>query len=120
MVNSSQVLDEVFHALADSTRRSMVARLSRGPATIGDLGEPFAMTKPAITKHVKVLERAGLLTREVDGRVHRCAIDPRPLTTAERWVVEVRAFWEHRFDDLAAFLDQAQRPLPTQKSRNKP
>ncbi|MGE3174569.1 MAG: ArsR/SmtB family transcription factor [Planctomycetota bacterium] len=126
MVNRSATLDDVFHALADGTRRSMVARLSRGPATIGELGEPFAMTKPAITKHVKVLERAGLLTRRVDGRLHRCAIDPRPLTAAERWVAEVRAFWEARFDDLAAFLEQTRQAAnaaptpPPQTRRRKP
>lgn len=102
------MLDEVFRALGDATRRSMVARLARGPATIGELGEPFDMTKPAVTKHVKVLERAGLLTRRVDGRVHRCEIDVVPLTKAQRWVADVRAFWEDRFDDLADYLDTLQ------------
>ncbi|HLQ39115.1 MAG TPA: metalloregulator ArsR/SmtB family transcription factor [Planctomycetota bacterium] len=109
MVNRSQMLDGVFAALADRTRRSMVARLARGPATIGELGEPFAMTKPAVTKHVKVLERAGLLTRDIQGRIHRCAIDPRPLSQAQRWVTEVRAFWEQRLDDLADYLATVQR-----------
>ncbi|MEM7202253.1 MAG: metalloregulator ArsR/SmtB family transcription factor [Planctomycetota bacterium] len=109
MVNRSPVLDEVFHALSDGTRRSMVERLCRGPATVGELGEPFAMSKPAVTKHVKVLERAGLLTREIDGRVHRCAVDLRGLTTAQRWVARVRAFWEDRFDDLADYLDAMQK-----------
>jgi len=103
------MLDGVFAALADRTRRSMVARLARGPATIGELGEPFAMTKPAVTKHVKVLERAGLLTRDIQGRIHRCAIDPRPLSQAQRWVTEVRAFWEQRLDDLADYLATVQR-----------
>lgn len=108
MVNRAQALDDVFHALADATRRSMVQRLSRGPATIGELGEPFAITKPAVTKHVKVLERAGLLRRAVEGRIHRCEIDPRPLDRANRWVERVRAFWESRFDDLADYLDTVQ------------
>jgi len=108
MVNYSERLDAVFRALGDPTRRSMIARLARGPATIGELGEPFSMTKPAVTKHVKVLERAGLLTRAIDGRVHRCEIDPTPLTRAQRWVTEVRAFWEARFDDLADYLDAVQ------------
>lgn len=98
-------LDAVFRALADPTRRAMVARLARGPASVGELGEPFAMTKPAVTKHVKVLERAGLLTREVDGRVHRLEIDPAPLDEAQRWVEDVRAFWEGRLDGLADYLE---------------
>lgn len=109
MVNNAIELDEVFRALGDATRRSMIARLARGPATIGELGEPFDITKPAVTKHVKVLERAGLLKREIDGRVHRCEIDPAPLTQAQRWVAEVRAFWEERFDDLACYLGEIQK-----------
>ena len=108
MVNHSEQLDRVFRALGDATRRSMVARLARSPATIGELGEPFDMTKPAVTKHVKVLERAGLLSREVDGRVHRCEIDPAPLTHAQRWVARVREHWEGRLDDLAEYLDSVQ------------
>ena len=120
MVKQAERLDGVFHALADPTRRSMVARLARGPATIGELGEPFDMTKPAVTKHIKVLERAGLLTREIDGRLHRCAIDLRPLAEAGHWVAEVRAFWEDRFDDLATYLDSIQKPAsqkPTSKRK---
>ncbi len=108
MVNSAEQLDRVFRALGDSTRRSMVARLARGPATIGELGRPFAMTKPAVTKHVKMLERAGLLTREVDGRVHRCEIDPAALAQAHRWVARVREHWGRRLDDLADSLDSVQ------------
>ena len=108
MVNTTEQLDRVFRALGDSTRRSMVARLARGPATIGELGRPFAMTKPAVTKHVKVLERAGLLTREIDGRVHRCEIDPVPLTKAQRWVAQVREHWGRRLDDLADYLETVQ------------
>jgi DNA-binding transcriptional ArsR family regulator len=109
MVNQSEALDAVFQALADSTRRSMVVRLARGPATIGELGGPFDMTKPAVTKHVKVLERAGLLKREVHGRVHHCEIDPRALSRAQVWVDKVRAFWEGRFDELAHYLETVQK-----------
>ena len=108
MVNQSEQLDLVFRALGDATRRSMVARLARRPATIGELGEPFAMTKPAVTKHVKVLERAGLLQRDIDGRVHRCKIDPAPLTKAQRWVARVREHWDARLDDLADYLETVQ------------
>lgn len=87
----------------------MIKQLAKGASTIGELGEPFDMTKPAITKHVKVLESTGLLTREVDGRVHRVEIDPRPLDAAQRWVEEVREFWEGRLDDLAGYLDGLQK-----------
>ncbi|MCR9246840.1 MAG: metalloregulator ArsR/SmtB family transcription factor [bacterium] len=115
MVNHSEQLDRVFRALGDATRRSMVARLARSPATIGELGEPFDMTKPAVTKHIKVLERAGLLSREVDGRVHRCEIDPTPLNRAQRWVARVREHWEGRLDDLGEYLDSVQ-SSPRKKS----
>ena len=109
MVKRSPDLDDVFRALADPTRRAMILRLARGPATIGELGEPHAMSKPAVTKHVKVLERAGLLRREIDGRIHRCGIDPAPLQTAQRWVERVRAHWERQFDQLADYLNTVER-----------
>lgn len=106
MVNKSEPLDAVFSALADPTRRGMIARLARGPASIGELGAPFAMTKGAVTKHVKVLERAGILKRNVHGRIHLCAIDTTPLDEAQRWVEQVCEFWDDRFDDLAAYLEE--------------
>ena len=109
MVKHSEQLDLVFRALGDSTRRAMVRQLARGPATIGELGEPFEMTKPAVTKHVKVLERAGLLTREIDGRVHRCEIDPAPLSKAQAWVERVREHWSRQLDDLADYLETVQK-----------
>ncbi|MEM7135791.1 MAG: metalloregulator ArsR/SmtB family transcription factor [Myxococcota bacterium] len=109
MVNQSEQLDLVFGALSDATRRAMVAQLAQGPASVGELGEPFAISKPAVTKHVKVLERAGLLSREVDGRVHRCAIDPAPLNKAQAWVERVRQHWGDRLDELASYLDTVQR-----------
>lgn len=108
MVNNDATLDAVFGALADQTRRSMLVRLARGPATIGELGEPFDITKGAVTKHVKILERSGFLRRDVQGRVHHCEIDTHPLDHAEQWVEQVRAFWEARFDDLADYLDHLQ------------
>ena len=86
----------------------MLARLAQGPATVGELGEPFEMTKGAVTKHVKVLERSGLLKRDVQGRIHRCEIDPVPLGEAEAWMEGVRAFWEDRFDALAGYLNELQ------------
>ena len=110
MVNyTDDGLDAVFGALADPTRRGMLMRLARGPATIGELGEPFDITKGAVTKHIKVLERAGVLKRDIQGRVHRCEIDPSALDRAEKWVEMVRTFWEARFDDLADYLDDLKR-----------
>ncbi len=104
MVNRLDSLDRVFRALADPTRRAMLTRLAKGQASIGTLGDPFAMTKAAVTKHVKVLERAGLLVRAVEGRVHTCRIDPAPLTKAEQWVEQVRSYWEGRLDELSGYL----------------
>ncbi len=117
MVNNVARLDAVFGALADPTRRAMVSRLARGTSTVGDLGAPFSISKAAVTKHVKVLERAGLLRRQVDGRVHHCEIDPAPLSTAQAWVDEVRQFWENRLDDLAAFLDSVHPPQRRETER---
>ncbi len=106
MVNND--LDRIFGALADSTRREMVQRLAAGPATIGELGAPFPISKGAVTKHIKVLEAAGLLRRDIQGRIHRCEIDTATLELAEQWVERVRTFWEDRFDDLADYLDELQ------------
>lgn len=107
MVNfSSDQLDAVFAALADPTRRRMVARLSEGPATVSELGRPFCISKPAVTKHVKVLERAGLLERRRDGRIHRCSLNPDPMQKAEDWIEEHRRFWEDSLERLARYLDE--------------
>ena len=98
-------LDRLFSALSDPTRRAIVARLARqGEATISDLARPFAMSLPAISKHVRVLERAGLLERQVRGREHRCRLQPRPLTEAVDWLTEHRRYWEGQMDALARYL----------------
>src|SRR5688500_3254822 len=94
-------LDLVFHALSDRTRRALIARLGRSPAKITDLAAPFAMSLPAVSKHVRVLERAGLVRRTVDGRVHRCALDHRPLKEADRFLAAYRVFWEDALEALA-------------------
>lgn len=108
MVNNETQLSQVFGALADTTRRGMLAQLSRGPATIGELGAPYEMSKAAVTKHIKVLERAGLLRRDVQGRAHHCAMEPDSLALAQRWVAQVTEFWEARFDTLSDYLDELQ------------
>jgi DNA-binding transcriptional ArsR family regulator len=102
-------MDVVFKALADSTRRGMIQRLSQGPATIGELGKPYAISKPAVTKHVKVLERARLVTRTRDGRFHRCELNAAPLKDAADWIETHRKFWEASFDSLARYLETTTR-----------
>ena len=97
-------MDAVFSALSDRVRRGMISRLAAGPATIGELGRPFGISKPAVTKHVKVLERAGLLRRRRDGRLHRCTLRPEPLRDAEQWIERQRAFWNGTLDRLARYL----------------
>jgi len=99
-------LDQVFHAVADRTRRALLAKLGRAPSKISELAAPFDMSLPAVSKHVRVLERAGLVRRTVDGRVHRCELRAAPLEEAERWLARYRVFWEGTLDSLAAFVEK--------------
>jgi DNA-binding transcriptional ArsR family regulator len=106
MVNySTASLDATFGALADPTRRAILARLARGEAMVTELAEPFRVSLPAISKHVRVLESAGLLRREIDGRVHRCRLAAEPMKNAAAWIEQYRAFWELQFDALAKYLE---------------
>jgi DNA-binding transcriptional ArsR family regulator len=107
MVNYSPttLLDATFGALADPTRRAILARLAQGEAMVTELAEPFRVSLPAISKHVRVLESAGLLEREVDGRVHRCRLAARPMKNAAEWIEQYRSFWELQFDALAKHLE---------------
>jgi DNA-binding transcriptional ArsR family regulator len=106
MVNySSAPLDATFGALADPTRRAILARLAQGEAMVKELAEPFRVSLPAISKHVRVLEAAGLLEREIDGRVHRCRLAAQPMKNAAAWIEQYRAFWELQFDVLAKYLE---------------
>lgn len=97
-------LDGVFHALADPTRRAMLRRLAGGARSVGELAQPFAMSFAAASKHVKVLETAGLVRRRVEGRRHVCRLETAPLATADAWLEFYRGFWSVRLDDLAAAL----------------
>jgi DNA-binding transcriptional ArsR family regulator len=107
MVNiQHDTLSPAFHALADPTRRAILARLATGDAAVGELARPFAMSAPAISKHLKVLERAGLIRREIEGRVHRCHLEAEPLRQAQAWIDEHRMIWEQQFDRLARYLDE--------------
>ena len=98
-------LDRVFAALADPTRRAILARLTRGEGTVGELAEPFAMSRPAVSKHLNVLEAAGLIHRMPEGRINRCRFDPEPLNAATAWVERYRRYWEGRLDALAEYLE---------------
>jgi DNA-binding transcriptional ArsR family regulator len=97
---SSSALDRVFGALSDPTRRAMLRRLAGGSRTVGELAEPFDMSFAAAAKHVKVLEQAGLLSRTIEGRSHRCSIEAGPLAAADRWLAYYERFWALRLDDL--------------------
>src|SRR5262245_51179555 len=104
MLNQSASLDVVFQALADGSRRAMVERLSRGPASVSELAEPLAMTLPAVLQHLQVLEASGLVRSKKEGRVRTCRIEPAALQTAEKWIAERRSAWERRLDRLGDFL----------------
>jgi|ERR1043166_6579048 DNA-binding transcriptional ArsR family regulator len=104
--DEAKALDEVFGALADPTRRGIVARLTEGPCSVSELGAPFAMSAPAISKHLSVLERAGLIERWKIGRVHFCRLVADPLSRAVDWIEEHRSFWEHQLDSLEDYLDR--------------
>lgn len=106
MTQNSEHLDQVFFALSDATRRAILAQLTRGSATIGGLAAPFKISGPAVTKHMKVLERAGLVSRKVQGREHHCTLTTAGLQTAEEWLTFQRRFWESRFDAIDSLLQQ--------------
>jgi DNA-binding transcriptional ArsR family regulator len=102
-------LDQIFQALADPTRRAVIGRLGQGPASVGELAEPFAMALPSFMKHIHSLEGAGLIRTRKDGRVRTCAIEPSALATATGWLAEQRALWEARTDRLEQFILQQQK-----------
>jgi DNA-binding transcriptional ArsR family regulator len=105
MANSSALLTDVFYALADPTRRAIVATLGRGPESVSTLAAPFPMALPSFMKHLSVLERCGVIRSRKDGRVRTCELVPRPLTQAERWIADQRTLWEARSDRMAAFVE---------------
>src|SRR5262245_23378051 len=106
VMSTNDRLDQLFGALSDRTRRRLVARLARAPASIGELAEPFDMSLVAVSKHVRVLERAGLVRRTVDGRVHTCSLDARRLRDATAWLDRYRAFWDESLASLAAYVEE--------------
>jgi DNA-binding transcriptional ArsR family regulator len=103
MVNSSG-LDAVFGALADPTRRRIIERLARRPMSVGEIAAGFSISQPGISKHVRVLEQAGLLKRDVLGRVHYCRLEPHAIAAASSWLEKQRAFWSATLDRLGDHL----------------
>ena len=104
MLNQATPLDLLFQALADPTRRGMVERLSRGPASVSELASPLPMSLPAVVQHLQVLEASGLVRSEKVGRVRTCRIEPAALRPAEHWMTQRRTSWERRLDRLGEYL----------------
>ena len=117
MQTTTSPLDATFAALADPTRRSILARLASGEATVNELAEPFDMSQPAISKHLKVLERAGLITRDRDAQRRPSRLEPRRLAEASAWLEQYRRFWEASFDRLDKVLEELK---PRKPKREKP
>ena len=111
-------LDVTFSALADPTRRAILAQLSRGEASVGELAKPFDISLPAVSRHLRVLETAHLIAREKDGQWRRCRLLPEPLREASDWIETYRQFWEGQFDRLAEYLDKTdpEKGLPDERS----
>jgi DNA-binding transcriptional ArsR family regulator len=101
-------LDATFAALADPTRRAILARLARGEATVGELAEPFAMSQPGVSKHLRVLEHAGLISRRRDAQRRPCRLRAAPLRSAVEWLANYRAYWEASYQQLDTLLDELQ------------
>jgi DNA-binding transcriptional ArsR family regulator len=111
-------LDLLFHALSDRSRRDIVDRLSRGPASVSELARPLDMSLPAVVQHLKVLEDSGLIRSQKVGRVRTCRIEPTALQTAEQWITARRTGWERRLDRLGTYL--AERTSPRTPPRKQP
>jgi DNA-binding transcriptional ArsR family regulator len=109
MAHTQDLLSITFAALADPTRRAILTRLARGEATVGELGEPFEISAPAISKHLRVLEGAGLIEREVDARWRICRLRAEPMHDAHDWLEAYRRHWEDSLDRLVEFVEQTHR-----------
>jgi len=116
MLASTQ-LDATFAALADPTRRAILARLAGGEANVMQLAEPFAMSQPAISKHLRVLERAGLISRRREAQRRPCRLEARRLAQVNRWLEDYRRLWEEQYTRLDALLDEMQGITPKPKRR---
>jgi DNA-binding transcriptional ArsR family regulator len=105
-MSAVEALDRTFHALADPTRRAMVQRLARGPASVSELAKPLAISLSAVVQHLAVLEASGVIRSQKMGRVRTCAIEPKMLAQAETWIAQRRALWENRLDRLGDYLEE--------------
>ena len=112
-------LDTIFHALGDATRRQMLRALASGEQTVGQLAEPFAISLAAASKHIKALENAGLILREVRGRTHVCRLEPGPLASASKWLGFYEDFWTNRLDVLDRLLREDTSNTPNRKGKRK-
>ena len=115
-MTASNRLDATFAALADPTRRAILARLATGEASVNELAKPFAMSQPAISKHLKVLERAGLISRGRDAQRRPCRLEGKPLADVSGWLEHYRQFWEERFQRLDVLLDE----MKTKEKKRRP
>jgi DNA-binding transcriptional ArsR family regulator len=115
MLDESASLDRIFQALSDPGRRTMVERLSRGPASVTELAQPLGMSLPAVIQHLQVLEASGLIRSEKVGRVRTCRIEPGQLRSAEQWIARRRAVWERRFDRLGEYLANQEQSKPRRR-----
>jgi DNA-binding transcriptional ArsR family regulator len=115
---SPERLDATFSALADPTRRAILARLASGETSVSELAEPFAMSMPAISKHLKVLQRAGLIERSREAQWRPCRLAPAPLKDASEWLERYRRFWEESFDRLEDYLRELQKKEPKKENKN--
>ena len=106
VTEADATLDRTFFALADASRRSIVVRLTQGPASVSELAEPLAMSLPAVVQHIDVLQRSGIVRSEKVGRVRTCRLEPAPRRTVEQWIAQHRATWEGHLDRLGEVLDE--------------
>jgi DNA-binding transcriptional ArsR family regulator len=117
MLNKVAALDQTFQALADSTRRAILAELTRGPSSVSKLARPLAMSLPAVMQHLAVLEESGLIRSEKIGRVRTCRIEPKALSMAEQWIIQRRLEWERHFDRLGEYLETLKKEAPSYGNR---
>lgn len=106
---SEDRLDSILHALADRTRRKLLVRLAAGPAMVSELAEPFDMSRIAISKHLRVLEKARLVARTIDGRAHQCSLTAEPMRDLERWLTAYRSFWTGKLEALARYAEKGEK-----------
>jgi DNA-binding transcriptional ArsR family regulator len=115
---SSTALDATFGALSDATRRGILAQLALGETSVSELAAPYDMSLPAVSKHLRVLEGAGLIQRHKDGRVYRCRLAPEPMKGAGEWIAYYRQFWERQFDALEQYLADSQTPAQQKEKQS--